>query len=70
MSGSNIIQLNGKEHPLKQALSVADLLESIGWGGRAVVVELNEEPVFPREYGKTMVEPGARVEIVALAAGG
>lgn len=64
------IQLNGKEHPLEEAQSVAELLETIGWAGKAVVVELDQKPVFPREYGKTRVEPGARVEIVALAAGG
>jgi len=49
---------------------VSELLESIGFGGKPCVVEVNEEAVFPRDYPATKVGEGARVEIVTLAAGG
>ena len=64
------IQLNGKPHELDIAMSVSDLLDSIGYGGKPVVVELNEQAIFPRDYSSVAVEDGARIEIVTLAAGG
>lgn len=70
MTESNTITLNGKAHPVDGARSISSLLESLGLGGKPVVVELNEEAVFPRDYGTVQVEVGAKVEIVALAAGG
>ena len=70
MSHPATITLNGSPHPLEAAVSVDQLLETIGLTGKPVVVELNEQAVFPRDYSRTVVEPGARVEIVALAAGG
>jgi sulfur carrier protein len=64
------IQLNGHSYPLEAAVTLGDLLESIGFGGKPVVVELNEEAVFPRDYSNVLIQDGARVEIVTLAAGG
>ena len=70
MISHTLITLNGTPHPLKSAVSITQLLETTGLAGKPVVVELNEQAVFPRDYPHTQVEPGARVEIVALAAGG
>jgi sulfur carrier protein len=64
------IQLNGSPHEIEAPVTVAALLESIGFGGRPVVVELDEQAVFPRDFQETLVGEGARVEIVTLAAGG
>jgi len=64
------ITLNGAPHPIDGPLPLAQLLESLGLAGKPVVAELNELPVFPRDYAQTVVEPGARLEIVTLAAGG
>ena len=64
------ITLNGASHEIESALPIARLLESLGLGGKPVVVELDEQAVFPRDYEKTGVESGARIEIVTLAAGG
>lgn len=64
------IQLNGSHHEIEAPVTVAALLESIGFGGRPVVVELDEQAVFPRDFQETLVGEGARVEIVTLAAGG
>ncbi len=70
MNSRSTITLTGTEHPLDEPVSIGRLLETIDLAGKPVVVELDERAVFPRDYGHTQVEPGARVEIVALAAGG
>lgn len=64
------IQLNGSPHEIETAFSVTDLLESIGLGGKPVVVEIDEQAVFPRDYPQVMIGEGSRVEVVMLAAGG
>jgi thiamine biosynthesis protein ThiS len=64
------IQLNGHPHEIEAPLTVGALLESIGFGGKPVVVELDERAVFPRDFTTVLVSEGSRVEIVALAAGG
>lgn len=64
------ITLNGNPHVLEGELSIRLLLASLGMDGRPVVVELDERAIFPRDYDQTLVGDGARVEIVALAAGG
>jgi sulfur carrier protein len=64
------IQLNGNPHEITDGMTVSDLLESIGFGGKPCVVELDEQAVFPRDFPATAVGDGARVEIVTLAAGG
>lgn len=64
------IRLNGTVHEIDGAMNVSDFLANVGMGGKPVVVELNEEAVFPRDYDETTVNEGARVEVVALAAGG
>jgi thiamine biosynthesis protein ThiS len=70
MSLPDTITLNGSPHPIEGALAIDRLLASIGLAGKPVVVELNEQAVFPRDYPQTLVQPGDRVEIVTLAAGG
>ena len=64
------IQLNGQAHEIGSPKTVTELLESLDLDGKPVVVELNENAVFPRDYPQTLVGEGAGVEIVALAAGG
>lgn len=64
------IILNGHPHSVPSPLTVAELLESLSLKGKPVVVELDEQAVFPRDYDQSTVGDGARVEIVTLAAGG
>jgi thiamine biosynthesis protein ThiS len=70
MSHPLTITLNGAPHPIEAAIPLDCLLASIGLADKPVVVELNEHAVFPRDYARTLVAAGARVEIVTLAAGG
>lgn len=64
------IQLNGNDHEIAGGIPLSELLESIGFGGKPVVVELDGQAIFPRDFPATLVGDGARVEVVTLAAGG
>lgn len=64
------ITLNGVPHPMGAPTRLDQLLASLGLASKPVVVELNAQAVFPRDYPQTDVLPGARIEIVTLAAGG
>ena len=64
------IRLNGNPQELEGEVSITELLQFLGLGGMPVVVELDEEAVFQRDYAIWRVKDGARVEVVALAAGG
>ena len=64
------IKLNGQEHQLENSINVTAFLESIGLGNKPVVVELNKEALFPREYSEKMLTDGDQLEIITIAAGG
>ena len=65
------ITLNGKSNEEFEApLRVTELLEKLGLTGQPVLVELNEVALRPREFAEAMVEDGAQVEIIRVAAGG
>ncbi len=64
------ITLNGTPHEITGPMSLSSLLESLGLAGKPVVIELDEQAVFPRDYDATAVADGSRVEVVTLAAGG
>ena len=64
------ITLNGQVHPLPEPTTVAGLLMSLGFANKPVVVELNREAIFPRDFNITPVNDGDQIEIVTLAAGG
>jgi sulfur carrier protein len=70
MNPSIKITLNGNSHEIVRPMNLIDLLDCLGLGGKPVVIEVNEEAVFPRNYSTTSVNEGSRVEIVTLAAGG
>jgi len=64
------ILLNGKEHPLDTTMTVIEFLTSIGLGEKPVVVELNQQALFPREYTQHTLTDGDKLEIITIAAGG
>lgn len=70
MTPSITITLNGNSHPIDRPMTLSELLDHLGLGGKPVVIEVDEQAVFPRNYATTGVEEGSRVEIVTLAAGG
>lgn len=64
------ITLNGDAREFDGPVTLSLLLETLGLGGKPVVIELDEQAVFPRDYAQTEVGDGARIEVVTLAAGG
>ncbi len=64
------LSLNGTSQEVPAALSVRGLLDHLGFGEKPVVVELNLQALFPREFTETMLAEGDRVEIVQITAGG
>lgn len=62
--------LNGKPHPAAGLATVSDLLASIGFADRPVVVELNREALLPREHATRHLKDGDILEVVQITAGG
>jgi len=70
MNPPPVITVNGTPRPLERPCTLEQLIVALGLAGQPVVAELNEQAVFPRDHATTPVEPGARIEIVTLSAGG
>ena len=64
------ILLNGERKALPTPLTVTALLAELELDARTVAVELNRVVVKRANYGTTLVEAGAEVEIVAFVGGG
>lgn len=64
------ITLNGNPHALPNPTPLPLLLSSLGLANKPVIVELNQSPILPRDFATTTINPGDKVEIVTLAAGG
>ncbi|MDB6139041.1 MAG: molybdopterin synthase/thiamine biosynthesis sulfur carrier beta-grasp [Verrucomicrobiaceae bacterium] len=64
------ITLNGQPQTLAAPATVLDLLAVLGFGGRPVVVELNQQALLPREHATAGLNEGDVIEIVQITAGG
>lgn len=64
------IRLNGETRSVEDGLSVADLVASLGLGGRRVAVELNREILAREEHAATRLSAGDVVEVVQFVGGG
>jgi thiamine biosynthesis protein ThiS len=64
------ITANGKQVPLAQPCTIEEFLLSQRLLPRSVVVEQNGEAVAPSEFQMRSVNPGDRLEIVQIVAGG
>jgi len=61
---------NGQEVQANLPYSIEDFLVSQRLLPRSVVVEHNGEAVAPSEFSRRRLEPGDRLEIVRIVAGG
>lgn len=65
------ITLNGKATgQFVEPLPVSEILKQLGMGGKPVLVELDGVALYPREFAEKLVEDGARIELIQIAAGG
>ena len=64
------IRLNGSPHRLARAMTLRELVESVGCDPGAVAVEVNGEIVRRAKLAETEVSGGDSVEIVRFVQGG
>ena len=64
------VLLNGRDHEVAGAISVATLVEQLGLDIRKVAVERNLEIVPRSTYAATMLCEADRLEIVNFVGGG
>ncbi len=67
---SSKVTANGREIAVNGPCSVEQFLVQQKLLPRSVVVELNGEAVAPSEFPSRQVNPGDRLEIVQIVAGG
>src|SRR5262245_22233887 len=64
------LTINGQPHTLPQTLSLAELLQQLGYTSPRVAVEVNREVVPRPRHAEHLLRPGDAVEIVTLVGGG
>jgi len=64
------ITVNGKPRDLADGSSVADLVASLGFGKKQVVVERNGEPLERSRFASVTLAPDDVVEVVRPVQGG
>ncbi len=64
------VVVNGRPTDVAEKLTLADLVASLGFGERQVVVERNGEPVERARFGDIAIEPDDVLEVVRAVAGG
>lgn len=69
MTESHVIA-NGRPLPAALPCTIEELLRSQGLPPRSVVVEHNGQAVAPSEFAHRHLQPGDRIEIVRIVAGG
>ena len=69
MSGMEIV-LNGQAKTLTGPLTVAALVEQLGFTGKRIAVERNGEIVPKSTYAQVMLADADRLEIVVAVGGG
>jgi len=62
--------INGAEQAFEGIQTITQLLEKLGFAGKPVVVELNKQALFPREFESIQLSDGDLIEIITIAAGG
>lgn len=65
-----IITVNGKARETAAGISVAQLISELGFSGKRVAVELNEEVVPRANFETHVLHEGDVVELVQFMAGG
>ena len=62
--------INGAAREFDQAISVADLVQEMGLGGKRIALERNGEIVPRSQFDQQMLADGDKLEIVVAVGGG
>ncbi|MDH5649219.1 MAG: sulfur carrier protein ThiS [Gammaproteobacteria bacterium] len=65
-----LIFVNGEERCINDSLTVDALLENLGYAGKRVAVEVNQEIIPRSQYTQTQLKDNDRVEVVRAIGGG
>ncbi len=66
----HFVTANGRQMAIRIPCTVEEFLVAQRLNPRRVVVEHNGEALPPSEFGRRMLAPGDRLEIVRIVAGG
>lgn len=64
------VTVNGENREMPEPSTVADLVESLKLTGKRIAVELNGEIVPKSQHSSTLLNVGAKLEIVVAVGGG
>lgn len=64
------IILNGSPYPVALPMTIAELVEALGFTGKRIAVERNAEIVPRSRHASTALAAGDQVEIVVAVGGG
>lgn len=64
------IKINGESRPFSEPLTVAGLIEQLGYAGKRIAVERNGEIVPKSQHALTPLAAGDQLEIVVAVGGG
>ena len=64
------IIINGESRPFSAPLTVAALVEALGYTGKRIAVECNGEIVPRGRHAETLLSEADRIEIVVAVGGG
>lgn len=64
------IRINGTEKAFQSPLTVADLIDQLGYTGKRIAVECNGEIVPKSQHASTLLASGDQLEIVVAVGGG
>ena len=62
--------VNGQTQSCSTAASVLDLLVTLGFEGKPMLVELNARALLAREHATIPLQPGDQIEVIQIVAGG
>jgi len=65
-----LIQVNGEKREVEAGCSLTTLLNSLGFGGKPVAIELNLQALTPSQINDTQLKNDDQLEIIVLAPGG
>ena len=64
------IKINGEPRQFSEALTVAGLIDHLGYTGKRIAVERNGEIVPKSQHASTALASGDQLEIVVAVGGG